>query len=74
MSCLTVPITCYAFYHDFLRGLKRKKPLSNKLESVYDGQRLSLLVGYGLQTKIHYNKIVIMITFLGISYFEITLF
>ncbi len=35
MSCLTIPIRCYAFYHDlFLRGLKRKKPLSNKLGSV----------------------------------------
>ncbi len=75
MSCLTVPITCYAFYHDFiLRGLKRKKPLSNKLGSVQSGQRLLLLVEYGLQTKMHYNKTVIMITFLGISYFEITLF
>ena len=65
----------YVFYHDlFLRGLKRKKPLSNKLGSAHDGQRLLLLVGYGLQTKRHYNKIVIMITFLGISYSEITLF
>ncbi|AWS55632.1 hypothetical protein AM356_12650 [Proteus mirabilis] len=75
MSCLTVPITCYAFYHDFFARVKTKKAsVHHKLESVYDGQRLSLLVGYGLQTKMHYNKIVIMITFLGISYFEITLF
>ena len=68
MSCLTVPITCYASYHDFmLRGLKRKKPLSIRIEAL-------ALEGDGLQTKMHDNKIIIMITFLGISYSEITLF
>lgn len=68
MSCLTVPITCYSFYHDFiLRGLKLKKPLSIRTAAL-------ALVEYGLQTKMHYNKTVIMITFLGISYSEITLF
>lgn len=68
MSCLTVSIKCYVFYHDFiLCGLKRKKPLSIRTEAL-------ALVEYGLQIKMHYNKVIIMITFLGISYSEITLF
>ncbi len=68
MSCLTIPITCNAFYHDlFLCGLKLKKRLSIRTAAL-------ALVEYGLQTKMHYNKTVIMITFLGISYSEITLF
>ncbi len=68
MSCLTIPIICYAFYHDlFLCGLKLKKPLSIRTTAL-------ALVEYRLQTKMHYNKTVIMITFLGISYSEITLF
>lgn len=68
MSRLTDPIMSYVFCHYlFLCGLKRKKPLSIRTAAL-------ALVEYGLQTKMHYNKVVIMITFLGISYSEITLF
>ncbi|EFE54080.1 hypothetical protein PROVRETT_07076 [Providencia rettgeri DSM 1131] len=75
MNRLTDLIMCYVFYHDlFFAWVKTKKPLSNKLGSVHIRTEALALVGYGLQTKMHYNKIVIMITFLGISYSEITVF
>ncbi len=50
----------------FCAGKNEKSPCPIRTEAL-------ALVEYGLQTKMHYNKTVIMITFLGISYSKIAL-
>ncbi len=74
MSCLTDPIMCYAFYHDLnLRGLKRKKPLSNKLGAVQTHRLLrdETPSGVSVNLWLSIKRVFTLDTFITIKYHAI---